>query len=63
MSLSKLDCDKNNKQVLYNENYDFRLPHEQEYFINPNIIIDKYKRRYERFINYKNEENNFIFVL
>lgn len=62
MSLSKLDCDKNNKQVLYNENYDFRLPHEQEYFINPNIIINKYKRRYERFINYKNEENNFLFL-
>ena len=50
---SPLDVDKD-KFVFYNSRYDFRLPHDQS--------IETYKRRYERFQNYKYTDKNYLFL-
>ena len=48
------------KNVLYNDTYDFRMPHEESFFYNKNSVIEKYDRRFERFINYKKSNDNFF---
>ena len=50
---SPLEVDKG-KCVLYNTRYEFRLPHDRS--------IETYKRRYERFLNYKNIDTNYLFI-
>lgn len=55
---SNIDVDLKSNNVYYNPTYSFRLPHE----INLNMSRETYKRRYERFINYKNSEDKFIFI-
>jgi hypothetical protein len=50
---SPLDVDKD-KTVLYNIRYEFRIPHEQ--------CMETYKRRYERFQNYKHTDTNYLFL-
>ena len=64
IGLSTLEADtkKGSTMVLYNKEYDFRLPHEKEYFYNKQIIIDKYARRYNRFTQYKESLDNFLFI-
>lgn len=52
-----------NRIHLYNKKYDFRLPHEKNYWIDKKPIIEKYKRRHMRFLNYKNNtHDNFLFI-
>jgi hypothetical protein len=51
------DISQNN--IYYNEEYSFRLPHEND--LVQSII--KYNIRFERFINYKNDiSNNYLFI-
>lgn len=53
------DLQKNN--VYYNDSYFFRLPHEEREF-NLETINTKYNRRFLRFKNYKNSDENFLFI-
>jgi hypothetical protein len=55
---SPIDVDLSSKHVYYNTLYSFRLPHEA----NLNESKQKYVRRYERFINYKNSKEKFVFI-
>ena len=55
---SPIDVDLNSNNVYYNPLYSFRLPHET----NLNESKQTYKRRYERFINYKNSNDTFVFI-
>ena len=55
---SPIDVDLNSNNVYYNTLYSFRLPHE----MNLSESKQTYERRYERFINYKNSNEKFIFI-
>ena len=60
ISKSNLEVDYESKNVLFNDKYMFRLPHE-EYDQDKNTI--KYNRRYKRFIEYKQDVNNdYLFI-
>lgn len=55
---SHLDVDTGKGNVFFSERYMLRLPHEH------NLItsIVTYKRRYERFKNYKNINDKYVFI-
>ena len=55
---SPIDVDLNSNNVYYNPLYSFRLPHET----NLSESKQNYERRYERFINYKNSNEKFVFI-
>ena len=55
---SSISIDLNTNHVYYNSTYSFRLPHET----NLNESKKTYSRRYERFINYKNSNDKFVFI-
>lgn len=55
---SSISIDLNTNNVYYNSTYSFRLPHET----NLNESKKTYSRRYERFINYKNSNDKFVFI-
>ena len=55
---SPIDVDLRSNNVYYNSTYSFRLPHET----NLNESKQTYARRYERFINYKNSNEKFVFI-
>jgi hypothetical protein len=44
--------------VLYNRKYKFRLPHDK---LNDETV-EKYKRRKDRFLNYKNMDDKYLFI-
>ncbi len=56
LSKSHLEVDSNSVNTLYNNIYHFRLPHENSGY------KEKYKRRYDRFLNYKQQSDNFLFI-
>jgi hypothetical protein len=49
---------KSSGNVYFSEQYCFRFPHE----INLNKSKETYSRRFERFINYKNDLDNYLFI-
>lgn len=51
---STLDVDLNSNNVYYNPIYSFRIPHEKN--------LSESKKKYERFINYKNCNEKFVFI-
>lgn len=55
---SPINIDLNSNNVYYNTTYSFRLPHET----NLHESKKTYERRYERFINYKNSNDKFVFI-
>lgn len=56
---SKFDIDRDsNKNIWYNPKYHFRLPHE----ISLTESTITYKRRFDRFIDYKNKNDNYLFI-
>jgi hypothetical protein len=55
---SQLNVDIVSSNVYFNKDYSFRLPHETN--INDSIIT--YNKRYERFVSYKNDSNNYLFI-
>jgi hypothetical protein len=55
---SPISVDLKLANVYFNEEYSFRLPHETN--IHESIL--KYKRRFERFIGYKNTNENYLFL-
>ena len=55
---SPLDVDLKSPNVYFNDFYKFRLPHETS--INESKIT--YKRRHERFLNYKNTDDKYLFI-
>ena len=55
---SPMNVDLNPNHVYYNPIYSFRLPHETDL----NESKQKYAKRYERFINYKNSDIKFVFI-
>jgi len=50
--------DSLSNSVYFNPTYSFRLPHET----NLKDSKIKYARRYERFMNYRNSDENFLFI-
>lgn len=55
---SPLNVDLHSSNVYFNEIYSFRLPHEK----NINESKCTYNRRYERLLNYKNDNDNYLFI-
>jgi hypothetical protein len=55
---SPVNIDLNSENIYCNEEYSFRIPHE----IDLEQSTINYKRRFERFINYKNENDNYLFI-
>ena len=56
---SPFDCDIQSTNILYNNDYVFRMPHENDI----QHSINKYKRRFEKFINYKNDSDGlYLFI-
>ena len=55
---SPINVDLKSSNVYYNTLYSFRLPHETDL----SESKQKYARRYERFINYKNSNEKFVFI-
>lgn len=56
---SPIDIDLESNNVYYNPTYYFRLPHDTI----SEESTQKYKRRFERFINYKNNnDTKFVFI-
>jgi hypothetical protein len=55
---SPLDVDLKSYNIYFNEDYSFRIPHE----INLDNSRKTYTKRFERFINYKNDSNNYLFI-
>lgn len=58
LAKSHLNVDSKSNNVFFNTEYCFRLPHETNFLESS----QKYKRRYERFINYKNSSDKFVFI-
>ena len=55
---SPLNVDIKSKNVYFNELYNFRLPHEGDLIKS----TETYKRRFERFLSYSNDTDNFLFI-
>ena len=56
---SKFDIDQDsNKNIWYNPKYYFRLPHETN--LTESTIT--YKKRFDRFLNYKNQNDDYLFI-
>ena len=56
---SPINVDLQSNHVYYNQTYSFRLPHDTI----SEQTRQKYKRRFERFINYKNiNDTKFVFI-
>lgn len=55
---SPINIDLKSSNIFFNEIYSFRLPHE----ININTSKITYKKRFERFLNYKNQSDNYLFI-
>jgi len=50
------------KSAIYNRTYKYRMPHDGEYWKNKDKIINKYKRRFDRFLQYKEDHNSYLYI-
>jgi len=48
--------------VIFNNLYNFRLPHDSEYWKNRDVVIEKYQRRFNRFLQYRIDNDNYLFI-